>query len=262
MFFTAFYTTANYFGTSAADVSFSITQYINIIFYIYTYIHTHVHKPQRRRLAAAVCEVETMCFHNLSKPVAVHKTPESIFSPPFAHGPVQKACKSIAVWIPSPQSTVKSATDTLILEDRQPQVCARSWKQQGKKRPQRERDHIYPADKLCNRQTTVSRPEESNLKGISGRMSTEQVDHDVTWWISGETRSKDVRGCHVSDSNLYCSRDAWRTLTRIQTHQRLHMKPHANAMNAHFLQIDIMSILQTITYVHFQTNLSTITQAK
>lgn len=75
-------------------------------------------------LVAAVCEVETMCFHNLSKPVAVHKSPESIFSPPFAHGPAQKACKSIAVSIPSPQSSVKSAKDTLILEDRQPQVCA------------------------------------------------------------------------------------------------------------------------------------------
>ncbi len=48
----------------------------------------------------------------------------------------------------------------------------------GKKK--KKRDHIYPADKLCNRQTMVSRPEESNLKGISGRMSAEQVDHDVT----------------------------------------------------------------------------------
>lgn len=43
-----------------------------------------------------------------------------------------------------------------------------------------ERDHIFPADKLHNRQTLVSRPEESNLKDISGRMSAEQVDHDVT----------------------------------------------------------------------------------
>lgn len=42
------------------------------------------------------------------------------------------------------------------------------------------RDHIFPADKLHNRQTLVSRPEESNLKDISGRMSAEQVDHDVT----------------------------------------------------------------------------------
>lgn len=68
-------------------------EFIYICFQVHTY--THVHKPQMRVLV--VCEVETMCFHNLSKPVAVHKTLESIFSPPFAHGPVQKACKSIAV---------------------------------------------------------------------------------------------------------------------------------------------------------------------
>lgn len=41
-------------------------------------------------------------------------------------------------------------------------------------------EHIFPADKLRNRQSMVSRPEESNLKGISGRMSAEPVDHDVT----------------------------------------------------------------------------------
>lgn len=44
----------------------------------------------------------------------------------------------------------------------------------------KKKDHIFPADKLHNRQTLVSRPEESNLKDISGRMSAEQVDHDVT----------------------------------------------------------------------------------
>lgn len=39
------------------------------------------HEAQMRRFAAEVCEVEAMCFHNLPKPVAVHKTLESIFSP-------------------------------------------------------------------------------------------------------------------------------------------------------------------------------------
>lgn len=56
-------------------------------------------------------------------------------------------------------------------------MCA-ELKAAGEKK-KRERPHL-PADKLCNRQTMVSKPEESNLKGISGRMSAEQVDHDVT----------------------------------------------------------------------------------
>lgn len=47
-------------------------------------------KPTMWQQATAVCEKETMCFHNLSKPVAVHKTRESIYFSPICTWPSSK----------------------------------------------------------------------------------------------------------------------------------------------------------------------------
>lgn len=102
--------------------------------------------------------------------------------------------------------------DTLILQDRQPQVGARSWKQQSGGR-KGEWDFIFPADKLCNRQTMVSRPEESNLTGISSKMTAMQVDQDVTPWISRDTQSKVVWDCWQQHG---CMPNAEHTLTHMQ----------------------------------------------
>lgn len=137
------------------------------------------HKAQMRRFAAEVCEVEAMCFHNLPKPVAVHKTLESIFSPHLHMAQFKKHANpsQSESLLRSPQWTLP--TDTLILEDRRPQVCARSWKR-GEGGHLSRRQIMQPRD-------YVSRPEESNLQGLSGRMCAEQVDHDVTWWVSGKS---------------------------------------------------------------------------
>lgn len=76
--------------------------------------------------AAEACEVEAMCFHNLPKPVAVHKTPESIFSPHLHMAQFKKhenPSQSESV-LRRPQYNLP--TDTLIVEDGRPQVCAHS----------------------------------------------------------------------------------------------------------------------------------------
>lgn len=69
----------------------------------------------------------------------------------------------------------------------------------------KKKDHIFPADKLHNRQTLVSRPEESNLKDISGRMSAEQVDHDVMNLQRHGLRMLDT--AIFQTVNLCCSED-------------------------------------------------------
>lgn len=81
-------------------------------------------------------------------------TLKSIFSSPFAHGPVQKACKSVAVWIPSPQSSEICNSHIDSRRQTTSGMCA-ELKAAGEKK----RDYIFPADKLCNRQTWLVKPE-------------------------------------------------------------------------------------------------------
>lgn len=126
--------------------------------------------------------------------------------------------------------------DTLILQDRQPQVGARSWKQQSGGR-KGEWDFIFPADKLCNRQTMVSRPEESNLTGISSKMTAMQVDQDVTPWISRDTQSKVVWDCWQQHG---CMPNAEHTLTHMQICPCLHMKPDANVTHIFILHWSLL----------------------
>lgn len=132
-----------------------------------------LHKPQSGWLVVAVCDVETMCFHNLPKPMAVDKTPKSIFFSPICTWPSSKHMQihcSLNLFSAVHSEICNRYTDS----GRQTTSGMNAeLKAAGKK-------DIFPADKLCNRQTMVSRPEESNLKGISACMSAEQVDHDVT----------------------------------------------------------------------------------
>lgn len=99
-------------------------------------------------------------------------------------------------------------TDTLILEDRRPQVCARSWKRG-------EGGGIFPRRQIMQPTDYVSRPEESNLKGFSGGMCAEQVDHDVTWWVSGKSpgrgRVRTLGAATSQTASCTAPTDAWQT---------------------------------------------------
>ena len=155
----------------------------------HTHTHTHtytnsLHEPQMRRLASAICEVETMCFHNLSETSGCAQDTGIYFLPPICTWPSSKKSMQIHRSL-NPFPVVHSEICNGYIDSGRQTTSGMSAELkaaggQKEKKKKKKLPHILPADKLCNRQTMVSRPEESNLKGISGRMSAEQVDHDVT----------------------------------------------------------------------------------
>lgn len=166
-----------------------------------------------------------MCSHNLQTSSSAL---ESIFSSTICTFPTSKSMQIYCSL--NPFSVVHSKICNGYVDSGR-QATSGMWVGLKEER-EKKGGHISPADKLCSHQITVSRPKESNLKGISGRMSAEQVDHDVMWWISRDTEYGCYRSCHFSDSTLRWSRDAWQTRdTRMSANACIYENLHYRCSN-------------------------------